>query len=190
MRQINLDMKNYKENGSIFKRVAVRGVIKQGNRYLTIVNKYGDHKFPGGGQNKGETLEETLLREVQEETGYLVKKDSIKEYIMLHERRRGMIEDILEMDSYYYLCEVEDKPGERNLDEYEEEEDFQVAWLPIQEIYENNVNVIKKSQDYLKNPDFINENYKERDFELAIAYLTRENTAIQEILKEEKEANC
>lgn len=183
MKQIDLDTKNYKENGSVFKRVAVRGIIKRGDLYLIIVNKYGDHKFPGGGQNQGETLEETLLREVQEESGYLVKKDSIKEYIVIHERRRGMIEDILEMDSYYYLCEVEEELGERNLDEYEQEEDFQVAWLPIREIYENNENIITKSQEFLQNPDLKNETLKERDFEVVIAYLTRENIAIQEILK-------
>lgn len=47
---------------------------------------------------QGETLEQTLLREVQEETGYLVKKESISEGILVHEKRKGDPEDLLEME--------------------------------------------------------------------------------------------
>ena len=43
----------------------------------------------------------------------------IKEYIKVQEKRKGVQEDILEMDSIYFLCNVETENGERNLDEYE-----------------------------------------------------------------------
>ena len=45
-------------------------------RLLMVKNNYeGIYKYgiPGGGQNRGETLEEAVIREVEEETGYLVE---------------------------------------------------------------------------------------------------------------------
>ena len=88
---------------ALFKRTAVRGMIQKDRKFLLIHSKYVDHKFPGGGIKKGESLEQTLLREVQEETGYLVKKESISEGIIVHEKRKGDPDDLLEMDSYYFF---------------------------------------------------------------------------------------
>ncbi len=42
--------------------------------------KYEYYKFPGGGMNYGETLEQTIVREVQEEKGYTVDINSIWHY--------------------------------------------------------------------------------------------------------------
>lgn len=50
------------------------------------------YKFPGGGMEEGETLEDTLIREMLEETGYKVKPDSIREFLKVKERRKGMKE--------------------------------------------------------------------------------------------------
>ena len=79
MKKLTIDLHDYIEGGSVYKRTAVRGIIQKDKKYLLIYSKYGDHKFPGGGLKQGESLEETLLREVQEETGYIVKKESILE---------------------------------------------------------------------------------------------------------------
>jgi len=54
------------------------------------------------------------------------------------EKRKGELEDLMEMDSYYFFCRVEDMAGSRNLDDYEKEYDYQVAWLPLEEIIEKN----------------------------------------------------
>ena len=69
MREIKIDLQDYKEGGSVFRRVAVRGIIERDGKYLIIHSKYGDYKFPGGGMEQGEPLEQTLEREIKEETG-------------------------------------------------------------------------------------------------------------------------
>lgn len=88
MKKLTIDLHDYSESSSVFKRVAVRGIIKKDHKYLIIYSKYGDYKFPGGGQKDGESLEETLLREVQEETGYFVRKESITEELLVSEKER------------------------------------------------------------------------------------------------------
>ncbi|WP_310601547.1 NUDIX hydrolase [Anaerosporobacter sp.] len=163
MKELYLDSKNYKEGGSVYKRTAVRGIIKKGDRYLIIHSKYGDYKFPGGGMEKGETLEDTLIREVQEETGYHVIRDTLADGILVHEKRKGDPDDLLEMDSYYFICDISEEVGERNLDEYEKEYDYQVDWLPLKEIIAKNEMVL----DYQNIP-----------------WIVRENMVMKEILKE------
>lgn len=138
MKDILIDLKDYKENGTVFKRTAVRGIIHKDNKFLIIHSKYGDYKFPGGGQKSGESLIDTLLREVQEETGYHVIKESISDCMKVLEKRKGDPEDLLEMVSYYYFCDVDPTIGTRNLDDYEEEYDYQVAWMTLEEIIAKN----------------------------------------------------
>lgn len=154
MENIVLDLKNYNAKGSVFKRTAVRGIIERDGKYLIVFSKYGDYKFPGGGMEEKETLEETLVREVQEETGYAVIRKSVKEYMKVQEKRKGEFEDILEMDSYYFLCNVEADAGNRDLDDYEKEYDYQVAWLPLEEIIKRNESV----DDFEKIPWIVREN--------------------------------
>lgn len=138
IKELTLDLKDYTEGGTVFKRQAVRGIIRNKDKYLVIHGKYGDYKFPGGGREQGEELSDTLVREVQEETGYKVAPGSVTDYILVHEKRKGDPEDLLEMDSWYYFCNVEGPAGERNLDDYEKEYDYQVAWLPLPEIIRRN----------------------------------------------------
>lgn len=138
MKKITIDLKNYIENGSVFKRTAVRGIVKRDDKYLIIHSKYGDYKFPGGGKHSDEELMDTLIREVKEETGYDVKAETAKGYMEVLERRKGYPDDLMEMTSYYYICEVSEAAGERNLDDYEAEYDYQVEWLPLDEIIKKN----------------------------------------------------
>lgn len=138
MKKLTIDLHDYIEGGSVYKRTAVRGIIQKDKKYLLIYSKYGDHKFPGGGLKQGESLEETLLREVQEETGYIVKKESISEGILVKEKRKGDPDDLLEMDSYYFFCDVFETIGDRNLDDYEAEYDYKVSWMTLEEAIKNN----------------------------------------------------
>lgn len=141
MKKLTIDLHDYIEGGSVYKRTAVRGIIQKDKKYLLIYSKYGDHKFPGGGLKQGESFEETLLREVQEETGYMVKKESIWEGILVKEKRKGDPEDSLKMDSYYFFCDVFETIGDRNLDDYEAEYDYKVSWMTLEEAIKNNESV-------------------------------------------------
>ena len=68
-----MDLKDYDENGSRFERPSVRGIIFKDDKIALVHSKkYDYYKCPGGGCKKGENLVETLIREVQEETGLTV----------------------------------------------------------------------------------------------------------------------
>lgn len=134
MEELIIDLKNYAEGGTVFKRTAVRGIIRRNGKFLIIHSiKYGDYKFPGGGKHADEELLDTLVREVQEETGYRVKPETARVYMKVMERRKGDPDDLMEMTSWYYVCDVEDEPGGRNLDDYEEEYDYRVQWMSLED---------------------------------------------------------
>ena len=124
--------KGLPENGSVFRRTAVRGVILRDGRLLMVHTDAGDYKFPGGGVDPGESLEQALAREILEETGYRMEGQP-QFWIAAHERRKGRTADILEMDSLYYFCAVGGEQAPLHLDDYEAEEHFQPVWVGVQE---------------------------------------------------------
>lgn len=138
MVKLALDLHNYPEEGSVFKRTAVRGIIEREGKVLLIAGKYGDYKFPGGGAKPGETLEGTLQREVREETGYALKAGSARKWGVVTERRKGEQDDIVEMESHYFFCDVEGPEGEQSLDDYEEEYGYRPVWMTLSEAIRKN----------------------------------------------------
>ena len=82
----------------------------------------------GGHFEEGESPEECVLREVLEETGREIL--GAPEYVgVSHEHRRGMVADILEMDSHYFLCRVGGYEAPLRLDGYEAEQHFAPVWI-------------------------------------------------------------
>ncbi len=121
-------------------RTAVRGVIRYGNKILMVHTKNGDYKFPGGGVKKGETHEETLLREIAEDTGYCDL--TVRE--LAGTAVQGQMDDYednayFEMTSYYYLCELNSLEQVRQyLDTYEQDLQFCGEFVTVKEAYQNN----------------------------------------------------
>ncbi len=113
MRILNVfDNKDYTENDVVLERKAARAIIIKNKKLYLVHGRYSkDYKFPGGGIEGNETIIETLIREVREETGLIVKEDTIKEYGKVIERRKSIKPNenfIFHMESYYYFCECED----------------------------------------------------------------------------------
>ena len=123
----DMDRKDYNPNGKVYARPSVRAVIVRGDEVLLMYSqKYDYYKFPGGGIEPGESHTDTLVREVQEESGYLVKPETIEEFGRVLRRERGDRDPngIFEQENFYYFCEAGEMPGEVNLDDYEAEEGF------------------------------------------------------------------
>ena len=141
MRELfTIDLKNYKENGTVGKRPSVRGIIiKDGKIAMMHSLKYDYYKLPGGGIEEGEELRDTLVREVKEESGLVVKKETIKEFGYVRRIEKGLFEDIFMQENYYFLCDVEDEVSSQELDDYEAEEGFTLEFVtPEQAINVNN----------------------------------------------------
>ncbi len=124
-------------------REAVRAVIIKGSEILLVHSNKGDYKFPGGGLKNKESHEETLIREVREETGYIISR--VKERIgIVTERNFDEFENdsIFEMHSFYYLCEVSENQESQQLDDYESELDFRPQWMNINTAISNNEGIL------------------------------------------------
>lgn len=139
MKELTIDLHNYPADAEIFRRTAVRGIIRRGDKYLLIYShKYGDCKFPGGGAEAGETLTDTLLREVREEAGRDVLPETVRGALLVRERRLGTRGDVLCMDSYYYDCGIGDAVHPQQLQGYELDEGYEAVWLTLAEAIARN----------------------------------------------------
>jgi len=131
-------------NSKIITRNAVRAIILKENKILmALLEKTNEYKFPGGGVEKNESFEDTLKREVLEETGYSVikifeKVGTITEYAIAKEGN----DKIFKMISEYYAVNIDDKQFEQKLDNYEKDLLFKPCWTEIEEAYKVNKKII------------------------------------------------
>ncbi|HOO75995.1 MAG TPA: NUDIX domain-containing protein, partial [Tepiditoga sp.] len=108
----------------------------------------GDYKFPGGGVKFGESIINALKREVEEETGYIVKDIKEKAGVAFQRNHDKYEKDaIFEMKSIYFFCTVSDSISEQNLDQYEKEQEFEPKWISVEEALKNNISIIKNQNN-------------------------------------------
>ena len=122
-----IDKKNYDNDGKAFIRPSARAIIIKDNKiYMVHSLVYDYYKFPGGGIEKDESTIDALIRETAEEAGLVVIKDSIKEYGYVHRIKKAKDSgySMFIQDNFYYLCDVEDRIINQNLDDYEDFEKF------------------------------------------------------------------
>lgn len=136
-----IDKRGYNENGSVFVRPSVRGIITKGGKVAMIHSlRYDYYKFPGGGADVGEDHLATLIREVREESGLVVIPSSVREYGQVHRVQKGIDCDMFVQDNYYYLCEAEDEVQSQQLEENEAAEQFVLEWVSPADAIDANYN--------------------------------------------------
>jgi len=123
-------------------------IIREGKILLNRCHneKFGDYfSLPGGGQNQCETLEETVIRECLEETGYTVtpvKFAALCESIFTDENARKNDPNYTHRINNVFICEITDneraiptnKDGTQVNDEASE-------WIDI-----NSINSVNKTR--------------------------------------------
>lgn len=120
-------------------RYAVRGVIQKDNQYLLIRSRrYGEYKFPGGGMEAGESRVQTLIREVEEETGRIPVASTIAYLGRVEEHRRGIQQDFFNMTSYYYRCQTQEQYGNQSLVDYEIEYGYEPVYIELEKAIASN----------------------------------------------------
>lgn len=134
MKQLfTMDIKNYHPSDMHRCRPSARAVIYTEPDRLAMVysRTYGYYKFPGGGIRPDEDRKEALAREVQEETGLCIKKETIQEYGSVLRLQKSMKQPdcVFEQENDYYTCAVEPDRKAQNLDDYEQESGFELQYV-------------------------------------------------------------
>lgn len=91
-------------------------ILRDGMILLSHETITGWWLVPGGGMENGETSEMCCVREVEEETGYMVRP--LQEFLTLYEYYEEY-----RYISHYFICEVTGQ-GEMNLTDAEKKEDW------------------------------------------------------------------
>lgn len=137
---LSLDEKNYTDDMPVFEKYSVRGVIIRDGKIAMQKAGTGYFKILGGGVDKGETFEDALVREVQEESGLVVKRESIKEVGEIVEMREDLQKKGQKYvcHSVFFFCDAEDEMVETKLTLSEIREGFGLEWATPEEIIEVN----------------------------------------------------
>lgn len=126
--------------GKTISRESVRGIIANQHHLLMIYSTVtGEYKFPGGGISTGETHEQALMREIQEESGAMLAEikyafGKVIEYDVPIEHNY----DVFKKISYYYVCRIDHVLGECSLDPYEKDLGFTPIWIDIDSAIQTN----------------------------------------------------
>lgn len=160
-----LDRKDYDPTSEITIRTASRAIIMKENKIAMIkCEKHGYYKFSGGGINSGETLIDALIRETKEETGLIIKEETIKPLCFIKEIHKCNFHNnaIFEQNSYYYKAEVYDETCSTSLDEYEEKLGFHLEYVTINNAIKTNKKFLKKGEfNFLKRENNVLEYIKD-----------------------------
>lgn len=127
-----MDKKDYDKCTHSFVRNSARSIIIKNKRVAMIHSmKYDYYKFPGGGIENGESPVDAMIRETREESGLIVKPDTVKEYGYVHRIQRSDRDETecFIQDNYYYLCETADEIRLQELDDYEAKEAYTLEYV-------------------------------------------------------------
>ena len=106
-----------------------RAIIIKDNKILLSHELNTDiYMSPGGGLENNETLEECVVRELQEETGFLVKP--VKAFVKVKEYAYEVL-----WENNYFICEIVGE-CDRHLTESEEYNKVSAKWVDIDKAIE------------------------------------------------------
>ena len=123
-----------------------KGLIINSNNEITLGYSNKTYQFPGGHLEDGESLEECLLREIEEETGIEIKGANLKpfEKITYYSKNYHGSGKNRKNDIYYYIIKTDAKFDMNNskLDEGEKDGNFTVKTFPIDNVEQVLINSI------------------------------------------------
>lgn len=160
----------------IVKRVKVL-IINSSNEVL-LGYSHNDYQFPGGHVEDGETLLDTVNREVMEEVGINLNIKELEPFAKM----MGYYKDWptkgknRKIEIYYYEVKTDEKPNLDNLHLTEHEKDggFCLKYIPLEKIEEeliNNINIYSDKHGITKEMLEVLEYYKKEKSKLKLENL-------------------
>lgn len=141
----------------------VRAIVENGNGELLITSEAGKHIFPGGTREDGESSIDTIIRELEEETGIKFNPLTLEKVLELdtlykdyYDYRTTRITPRYTKTIYYYVKSNSDiNVGKMSLTEGEIKEKFKIAFVDIDTLFE----LLSRNHSEARNGQFFdNEN--------------------------------
>lgn len=131
-----LDRRDYTEDMPVFERDAVRAVIRRDGKIAVQRSSRGDCKLLGGGVDEGEHFTDTLCREVEEEAGLVVKRDTIRGIGQIEEMHRDIFgaDQMFHCHSFYFTCETEPGQVPVHMTDSELAKGYHLEWVTPEEL--------------------------------------------------------
>ncbi len=110
---------------------SVRAIVLNGAEVLVMHNPTRQHILPGGRREAGEAVEQTLRREVLEETGWVIGAPRLIGLLHFHHLSARPAEYRYPYPDFWQLVYVaapaRHRPEAQQVDDYE----LEAAWLPL-----------------------------------------------------------
>lgn len=138
MKEIISNNDNLKESDitEIVKRVKV--LIVNSNNEILLGYSHNDYQFPGGHVEEGETLLQTVKREVEEETGIILDISSIEPFAKALGYYKNWPEEgkNRKIEIYYYEIKTDEKPnlGNTSYTEHEKDGNFELRYISLDDV--------------------------------------------------------
>ena len=154
------DKRNYDRSLPKHTREASRAIIIRNNKIVMVRSqKQGYYKFPGGGNEEGETHLDTLIRETSEETGLTLDPESVREFGLVRELRKDIYcNTIFEQISYYYFADIREREEAALWESFEAEAGFSAEFVDVRHALETDKRIsdMRRSRsEFLKRETFV-----------------------------------
>ena len=138
MKNIIINNNNLSEGEMTDFATKVKLLLVNSNNELLLGYSNHEYQFPGGTQEEGESLIDTVKRELMEETGIIFNGDDLEPFV----KHTGYYKDWprvgrnKKVEIYYYEIKTDKKPdlNKMNLTEHEKEGNFELRYVSLNEV--------------------------------------------------------
>lgn len=136
MKRILINDENLKQEELDFEVIRVKGLLINSSGDILIAHNNGTYQFPGGHKEDDETLDDSLEREIKEETGITVISNGPFMQITTYDPNYFNQNKKVCNKIYYYVINTDETPNfaETHYDELECQTDFNLFYISLEKL--------------------------------------------------------